>query len=137
MTDVSAPQAVDWPITFEDVQAAHRRIAPYLSPTPLRHYPQLGALVGGGIEVVVKHENHQPTSSFKIRNGLSFMTALTPDERRRGVVGASTGNHGQGIAFGGTLLGVETTICVPAGNNPDKNAAMRALGATVVEQGRD
>lgn len=137
MTDVSAPAIVDWPITFEDVQAAHRRIGRYLSPTPLRHYPQLGALVGRGIDVVVKHENHQPTSSFKIRNGLSFMTALTPEERSRGVVGASTGNHGQGIAYGGRLLGVETTICVPAGNNPDKNAAMRALGATVVEEGRD
>src|SRR6476620_9023509 len=106
MTDVTALPTVDWPITFEDVQAAHRRIGEYLSPTPLRHYPQLGALVGCGIEVVVKHENHQPTSSFKIRNGLSFMTALSDDERRRGVVGASTGNHGQGIAYGGRLLGV-------------------------------
>jgi threonine dehydratase len=65
------------------------------------------------------------------------MTALTPDERKRGVVAASTGNHGQGIAFGGSLLGVATTICVPAGNNPEKNAAMRALGGTVVEEGRD
>ncbi len=85
----------------------------------------------------VKHENHQPTNSFKIRNGLSFMTALDADERRRGVVAASTGNHGQGIAFGGQLPGVSVTVCVPAGNNPDKNAAMRALGATVVEEGRD
>ena len=85
----------------------------------------------------MKHENHQPTNSFKIRNGLSFMTALTADERRRGVVAASTGNHGQGIAYGARLLGVTATVCVPAGNNPDKNAAMRALGATVVEEGRD
>jgi threonine dehydratase len=65
------------------------------------------------------------------------MTALTAAERRRGVVAASTGNHGQGIAFGGKMLDVETIICVPAGNNPEKNAAMRALGATVVEEGRD
>jgi threonine dehydratase len=87
--------------------------------------------------VFVKHENHQPTNSFKIRNGLSFMTSLTDDERRRGVVAASTGNHGQGIAYGGSVLGVDTVVCVPIGNNPDKNAAMRALGATVVEEGRD
>jgi threonine dehydratase len=136
VTSATRP-ATDWPITIDDVQAARRRIAEFLPPTPLRHYPRLSDLVGDGIQIFVKHENHQPTNSFKIRNGLSFMTSLTADERRRGVVAASTGNHGQGIAFGGQLLGVETTICVPAGNNPDKNAAMRALGATVVEEGRD
>jgi len=135
--DVSHSNPTAWPITFDDVRAAHDRIRPYIAPTPFRHYPQLSDLVGNGIEVFVKHENHQPTNSFKIRNGLSFMTALTARERLRGVVAASTGNHGQGIAFGGQLLSIETTICVPAGNNPDKNAAMRALGATVVEQGRD
>ena len=142
MTDVStlspaATPATDWPITFDDVRAAQKRIAQYLTPTPLREYSRLSELAGAGIRLFVKHENHQPTNSFKIRNGLSFMTSLTPEERARGVVAASTGNHGQGIAFGGKLLGVETTICVPAGNNPDKNAAMRALGATVVEEGRD
>jgi len=132
-----APRTAEWPITFDDVKAAHGRIAEFLPPTPLREYPRLSELAGAGIQIFVKHENHQPTNSFKIRNGLSFMTSLTADERRRGVVAASTGNHGQGIAFGGKLLGVETTICVPAGNNPDKNAAMRALGARVVEEGRD
>jgi threonine dehydratase len=126
-----------WPITFHDVEAARDRIARYLSPTAFRHYPRLSQLVGHGIDVFVKHENHQPTNSFKIRNGLSFMTALGAEERRRGVVAASTGNHGQGIAYGGQLAGVSVTVCVPAGNNPDKNAAMRALGATVVEEGRD
>ena len=139
MTDVSIPTAAatDWPITFDDARGARARIAEFLQPTALRRYPRLEELVGGDIQVFVKHENHQPTNSFKIRNGLSFMTSLDADERRRGVVAASTGNHGQGIAFGGRLLGVETTICVPSGNNPDKNAAMRALGATVVEEGRD
>jgi threonine dehydratase len=126
-----------WPITFADVQAARERISPYLVPTAFRDYAQLDALVGAGIELFVKHENHQPTNSFKIRNGLSFMTALEPAQRARGVVAASTGNHGQGIAAGGRLLGVSVVICVPAGNNPEKNAAMRALGATVVEEGRD
>lgn len=136
-TTVSSRPATEFPITFEDIQAARARISGYLPPTPLRAYPQLSEIVGHGIEVVVKHENHQPTNSFKIRNGLSFMTALTSAERKRGVVAASTGNHGQGIAFGGRMLDVATTICVPAGNNPEKNAAMRALGATVVERGRD
>ncbi|HEX4684691.1 MAG TPA: threonine/serine dehydratase [Gemmatimonadaceae bacterium] len=125
------------PITLEDVQAARERIAPYLAPTPLREYPRLSGRAGADMRVFVKHENHQPTNSFKIRNGLSFMTSLDAAQRRHGVVAASTGNHGQGIAFGARLLGARATICVPAGNNPDKNEAMRALGATVVEEGRD
>jgi threonine dehydratase len=125
------------PVTLADIDAARARIAPYLAPTPLREYPQLSAIAGAGMRIFVKHENHHPTNSFKIRNGLSFMTSLDADERKRGVVAASTGNHGQGIAYGGKLFGVSATICVPAGNNPDKNAAMRALGATVIEEGRD
>ena len=137
MTAVESQPTHAWPISFDDVQSARSRIAPYLAPTPLREHPQLTALVGRDIRLFVKHENHQPTCSFKIRNGLSFMTTLSDDERRRGVVAASTGNHGQGIAYGARLLGVPATVCVPAGNNPGKNAAMRALGATVVEEGRD
>ena len=110
-TSIETPSpTAAWPITLSDIESARERIAPYLSPTPFRRYPQLSELVGAGIDVIVKHENHQPTNSFKIRNGLSFMTALTEDERRRGVVGASTGNHGQGIAYGGTLLGVDTVV---------------------------
>jgi threonine dehydratase len=133
----TSPVAVDFPITLDDVRAARERIAPYVAPTAFREYPRLSEIAGAGMRVFVKHENHQPTNSFKIRNGLSFMTALDPEQRRRGVVAASTGNHGQGIAFGARLLGSTATICVPASNNPDKNAAMRALGATVVEEGRD
>lgn len=132
----AAPVFTDWPISIDDARAARARIAAHITPTPFRYYPQLGEAVGG-MDVFVKHENHQPTNSFKIRNGLSFMTALSEDERRRGVVAASTGNHGQGIAYGAGLLGVNAIICVPKGNNPEKNAAMRALGATVVEEGRD
>jgi len=137
MTAVASQPTRAWPISFDDVEAARSRIAPYLTPTPFREYPQLAQLVGHGMRVFVKHENHQPTCSFKIRNGLSFMTALSADERRRGDVAASTGNHGQGIAYGAQLLGSSATICVPAGNNPGKNTAMRALGATVVEEGSD
>ena len=127
----------DWPITFEDVLAARDRIRPYLPPTPLRSYAPLDAAVGHGIQVAVKHENHNPTNSFKARNGLAVLTALTPDERRRGVVAATRGNHGLGLAHAGRLLGVPVTICVPHGNNPEKNDAVRGLGATLVEEGRD
>lgn len=130
-------QQTAWPITLDDVRAAHERIASYITPTAFREYPRLSELAGAGMRIFVKHENHQPTNSFKIRNGLSFMTTLDAEQRERGVVAASTGNHGQGIAYGARLLGSSATICVPAGNNPDKNAAMRALGATVVEEGRD
>ena len=137
----SAPMTLDagpaWPITFADVLAARERIAPYITTTPLRHYPLLDELIGGSTSLLIKHENHQPTCSFKIRNGLSFVTGLDADERARGVVAASTGNHGQGVAYAASLLGVRATICVPAGNNPEKNAAMRGWGATVVEEGRD
>lgn len=122
-------------ITFADVERARERLASYLAPTPLRGYPLLDAATG--LTLLVKHENHQPTGSFKVRNGLSFMTSLDRDERARGVVAASTGNHGQGIAYGAALVGATATICVPRGNNPEKNAAMRAWGATVVEEGRD
>jgi threonine dehydratase len=130
-------QAPAWPITFADVVASRERIAPFITPTPFRHYPLLDALIGGGTSLIVKHENHQPTCSFKIRNGLSFITGLDDAERARGVVAASTGNHGQGIAYAASLLGVRATICVPVGNNPEKTAAMRGWGATVIEEGRD
>ena len=126
-----------WPVTFAEVLATRDRLAPYLPLTPLRNYPLLDAHIGGGTSLLIKHENHQPTGSFKVRNGLSLVTGLSDDERRRGVVAASTGNHGQGIAYGSSLLGVRATICVPVGNNPEKNAAIRSWGATVVEEGRD
>ena len=124
------------PITFGDVQAARERIAPYLSATPLRHYPTLDAVVPG-VELFVKHENVQPTGSFKVRNGLSTVTALSAAQRAKGIVGATTGNHGLGLAYAGRQLGVDVTICVPRGNNPEKNSALRAWGATVIEDGAD
>ena len=126
-----------FPISFEDVLRARERIAPHLARTPLRSYPLLDEALGSGIKVLVKHENVNPTGAFKIRNALSAMTALSPEARERGVVAASTGNHGQGLAYAGRLLDVPVTICAPVGNNPDKNAAMRGLGATMVEEGKD
>ncbi|MEO8843070.1 MAG: pyridoxal-phosphate dependent enzyme [Kofleriaceae bacterium] len=125
------------PITIEDVDAARVRIKPYLVPSPLRHYATLDGEVGHGIRVLVKHDNHLPTNAFKARNAMSFMTALAPEHRARGVVAATRGNHGAGLAWAGELLGVSVTICVPHGNNPEKNAAMRGFGATLVEHGGD
>src|SRR5215207_5348055 len=124
------------PITIDDVNAARERLAPFLLPTPLRDYPTLDLAIPG-LELLVKHENLQPTGSFKVRNGLSSITALDERQRARGVVGATTGNHGLGLAYAGRQLGVAVTICVPRGNNPEKNAALRAWGATVVEEGAD
>ena len=126
-----------WPITFQDLIEARRRIRPYLDPTPLRHYPVLDAAVGEGIRVLVKHENHNPTGAFKVRNGLAAITALPPEKRRAGVVAATRGNHGLGLAWAGGIFGVPVTICVPVGNNPEKNEAVRGLGATLIEEGRD
>jgi threonine dehydratase len=128
---------VSWPISFDDVLWARERIRPHLQPTPLREYAPLNQAVGAGIRVLVKHENLNPTGSFKVRNALSAVGALQPEERRRGVVAASTGNHGQGLAYAGRLLSVPVAVCVPVGNNPDKNEAMRGLGAEVIEEGRD
>lgn len=124
-------------MTLDSIRAARTRLAPLLSPTPLRSYRELDDVVGHAIRVHVKHENFQPTGSFKVRNGLSFMTALPDEARARGVVAATRGNHGLGIAYAGLAFGVRVSICVPLGNNPDKNAGMRALGARLIEEGRD
>lgn len=119
--------------TFSDVLDAHRRIAAHLPPTPLHRYPALDELVG--CEVHVKHENHQPVCAFKVRGGVNLALRLSDDERRRGLIAVSTGNHGQSIAFGGRLVGAPVTIVVPEGANPGKVAAMRGLGADVVFHG--
>jgi threonine dehydratase len=132
--DLSAPP---WPIALAEVQAARARLAPYLAPTALRRYPLLDEHIGNGISLLLKHEHHQPTGAFKVRNGLSFVTALAPEARATGIVTASTGNHGQAVAYAAALVGVGATICVPVGNNPEKNAAIRSWGATVHEEGRD
>ncbi|HWF79352.1 MAG TPA: threonine/serine dehydratase [Streptosporangiaceae bacterium] len=118
-----------------DVLAARQRIAPYLRPTPLHRYPALDALAGA--QLWVKHENHQPVGAFKVRGGINLVSQLSDDERRRGVISASTGNHGQSIAYAGNLLGVRAIICVPENANPVKVESMRALGAEVTFAGRD
>jgi threonine dehydratase len=124
-----------WPITWDDIAAARRRMTPFLAPTPLRHYPALDDEVGA--RVLVKHENHLPTNSFKARNAMAMITALSPAQRTRGVVAATRGNHGAALAWAGSQLGVPTVICVPHGNNPEKNAAIRGYGAELIETGHD
>ncbi len=123
------------PPTFADVLAARHRIAPYLRPTPLYRYDGLDRLAGA--EVWVKHENHQPVGAFKVRGGVNLVAQLSDEEKARGVISASTGNHGQSIAFASRLFGVRAVICVPEGANPVKIAAIRGLGAEIVVQGRD
>src|SRR5215468_7678173 len=118
-----------------DVLAARQRIAPYLRPTPLYRYPALDAVTGA--QVRVKHENHQPVGAFKVRGGVNLVSQLGADERRRGVIAASTGNHGQSVAYAADLCGVRAVICMPAQANPVKVESMRALGAEVVFHGRD
>jgi threonine dehydratase len=121
--------------TVEDVIAARERIAPYLKPTALHRYPALDGLLG--TETWVKHENHQPICAFKVRGGVNLMAQLSEDERRRGVITASTGNHGQSIAYAARLFGVRAIICVPEGANPVKVASIRGLGAEIVTHGKD
>jgi threonine dehydratase len=121
--------------TFADVLAARRRIAAHLRGTPLFSYPALDELVG--TRVHVKHENHQPIGAFKVRGGVNLVAQLSDDERERGLVTASTGNHGQSIAFAARRFGVTARICVPERSNPVKLAAMEGLGAELVVGGAD
>src|SRR4051812_23262607 len=126
-----------WPITIADVLQARKRIREVLPKTPLRRYGPLDEAVGYGIRVWVKHENHQPTQAFKARNALAALTALSDEEKKRGVVGATRGNHGAGLAWAGQLLHIPVAVCVPLGNNPEKNDAMRGFGAELIEEGSD
>ena len=121
--------------SFNDVLAARERISRYLLPTALHRYPALDEVVG--TETWVKHENHQPVCAFKVRGGINLMSQLSEDERRRGVVTASTGNHGQSIAYAARLFGVRAIVCVPEAANPVKVRSIRGLGAEIVTHGVD
>jgi len=121
--------------TFTDVLLARQTIAPYLRPTPLYPYQSLSDEIGA--EVWVKHENHQPTGAFKVRGGVNFMAHLPPEKRQSGVITASTGNHGQSVAFAARLFGVRAVVAMPNGANPVKVEAIRNLGAEIRFVGRD
>jgi threonine dehydratase len=119
--------------TFNDILLAQRQIRPYLARTPLHSYPALNELLG--TLTYVKHENYQPVGAFKVRGGVNLVSRMTADERARGVISASTGNHGQSVAYAARLFGVKATIVVPEQANPGKVAAMRGMGAEVIHQG--
>jgi threonine dehydratase len=121
--------------TYQDVLAARNIIRRYLAPTPLHNYPALDPVVGA--QIYIKHENYHPIGAFKVRGGVNFMANLDEETRRRGVVTASTGNHGQSIAYAAQLFGVRAVIVVPEGANPVKVNAMRSYGAEVVFHGPD
>lgn len=123
------------PPTYHDVLEALPRVHAVLQPTLLRDWPGLSEALG--FECWLKHENHQPVGAFKVRGGVNLVGTLSDDERRTGILGVSTGNHGQSLAFAAKHFGVHCTIVVPQGNNPDKNRAIRQLGAELIEHGRD
>ena len=123
-------------IDRNELDAATAVVRRHVPPTPQYSWPMLDAIAGS--EVIVKHENHTPVGAFKVRGGLVYMNRLVrerPDVT--GVVSATRGNHGQSLAFAGRVYGRSVTIFVPHGNSVEKNAAMRALGAEVVEFGAD
>ena len=127
--------ATDTRPTFQDILRARQTIARYLPRTPLLNYPALDKLIGA--RVYVKHENHQPVGAFKVRGGIHLMSQLSADERARGVIAASTGNHGQSVAYAAREFGVRATIVVPERANPLKVESMRNLGAKVLFHGAD
>ncbi len=122
-------------VTFADIIQAQKRIRPYLPRTPLHSYSALNKLVG--TEVYVKHENYQPVGAFKVRGGINYLSQLPKEARALGVITASTGNHGQSIAYAARLFGVPARIVVPEGANPGKVAAIAGMGAEIITYGRD
>jgi threonine dehydratase len=122
--------------TLRELEDAATIVHAAFAPTPSFHWPLLSARAGG--EVWVKHENHTPTGAFKVRGGLTFMDRLRRNRPAvTGVVSATRGNHGQSLAFASGRAGVAVKIVVPHGNSREKNAAMQALGAELIEHGED
>ena len=123
------------PPTFTDILLAKQTVSRYLPRTPLVHYPALDKICG--TRVLVKHENQQLTGAFKVRGGINLISQMSADERERGVITASTGNHGQSVAYAANLFSTRAVIVVPEESNPLKVAAMRDFGAEVIFSGAD
>jgi threonine dehydratase len=122
--------------TRAELEAARATVARAMPPTPQYAWPLLKARTG--LDIVVKHENHTPTGAFKVRGGLVYVDRLRRERPQvKGLVSATRGNHGQSLAFAGARAGLQVVIVVPRGNSVEKNAAMRAFGAELVEYGRD
>jgi threonine dehydratase len=118
------------------LEQAHRIVGAAMPPTPAHRWPLLSERLGA--TAIVKHENHTPTGAFKVRGGLVYVDALKRERpRTKGLISATTGNHGQSLAFAAGRYGVPVTIYVPHGNSVEKNRAMRAFGANLVEHGED
>jgi threonine dehydratase len=122
-------------VTMRDILAAHGMLRRYLAPTPLYRHALLSVRLG--FDAYVKHENHLPVGSFKVRGGLNLFANLSEKELKRGVIAATRGNHGLSLAYAARHFGSRCLIYVPRGNNPEKNTLMQALGAEIVEWGRD
>jgi threonine dehydratase len=122
--------------TTDEVRAARQTVYAAMPPTPQYAWPMLRQRLG--MTVWVKHENHTPAGAFKVRGGLTYFAALAAAGRgAKGVISATRGNHGQSVGIGARKYGLSATIVVPHGNSVEKNAAMRALGATLIEHGED
>ena len=121
--------------TLQDIRDARQRIASHITRTPLHHYLSLDKLLNA--EVYVKHENHQRLGAFKMRGGINLISQLSDSEKAQGVITASTGNHGQSIAYAASVFGVKAVIVVPEGANPGKVESIRSLGADIVFYGKD
>jgi threonine dehydratase len=121
--------------SLASLESAAALVYESMPPTPQYRWPLVESRVG--IEVWVKHENHTPTGSFKVRGGLVYFDDLCRSGKPTGVVTATRGNHGQSIGFAARRYGVPATIVVPHDNSVEKNAAMRALGVELIERGRD
>jgi len=122
-------------VSVQGILQARQFIYQYLKPTPLLHYPLLSRELG--CSAFIKHENHNPTGAFKIRGGLNLIGNLDAADKKRGVIAATRGNHGQSVALASSIFGVRAVIVVPEGNNPEKNSAMEAYGAELLIHGRD
>ena len=121
--------------TLQNVIEAQQRISKHITRTPLHHYPALDELLGA--KVYVKHENHQLLGAFKMRGALNVVSQLTEEEKRNGVISASTGNFGQGIAYAAGIFGVDVHVVVPTNVNPGKAESMRLLGADLILHGNE
>lgn len=122
--------------TRDELETAHRLVQSRMPATAQYAWPQLEDRLG--VKVWVKHENHSPTGSFKVRGAMTFVDWLQREHPDcRGIITATRGNHGQGQALAATAAGMRAVVYVPFGNSVEKNAAMRAFGAELIEFGQD
>ena len=123
------------PVDYSDVIQAREQVYQYLRPTLLNEWPLLKKRLG--FRYLLKHENHQPTGAFKVRGGINLVSRLPAEQKQRGIISCTTGNHGQSLAYAARQFGAGCTLVAPERNNPGKIRSMRALGAELIEHGKD